>query len=91
MNLAARGSLNFNLRSVSPKSFYLKGFPMEKVTLTQKIALVGAGVVTLASNAAAAVTMPTPSYTDIEAAAVVGFGIVITVALLVKAKAFLRG
>lgn len=45
----------------------------------------------LASNAAAAVTMPSPSYTDIEAAAVVGFGIVITVALLMKAKSFLRG
>lgn len=57
-----------------------------------KKGLVAVGVVVLAGAAAnAAVTMPTPDYTDIEAAAVIGFGIVITVALLVKAKSFLRG
>jgi hypothetical protein len=59
---------------------------MKKVLLT--IGLIGLGLVT---NASAAVTMPTPDYTDIQAAAVVGFGIVISVALLMKAKSFLRG
>lgn len=56
-----------------------------------KLGVVAVGAAVVASNAAAAVTMPSPSYTDIEAAAVVGFGIVITVALLMKAKSFLRG
>lgn len=50
------------------------------------VGLVGLGAV----NANAAVTMPTPSYTDIEAAAAVGFGIAITVALLMRAKSFFR-
>jgi hypothetical protein len=58
--------------------------------MTQRIILGVTAVATMASNAAAAVTMPTPSYTDIEAAAVVGFGIAITVALLMKAKSFFR-
>jgi len=64
---------------------------MKKVSMKQRLVLGVAGLAALASNAAAAVTMPTPSYTDIEAAAVVGFAIVITVALLMKAKSFLRG
>lgn len=55
---------------------------------TKKI--VAAGLAFGGAAANAAVTMPTPSYTDIEAAAVVGFGIAITVALLMKAKSFFR-
>jgi len=55
-----------------------------------KLGVVAVGAAVVASNAAAAVTMPTPSYIDIEAAAVVGFGIAITVALLMKAKSFFR-
>jgi len=42
------------------------------------------------TNLQAAVTMPTASYTDIEAAAAIGFGIAITVGLLMKAKSFFR-
>lgn len=53
--------------------------------------LVAAGLAVYGAAANAAVTMPTPGYTDIEAAAVVGFGIIITVALLMKAKSFLKG
>jgi uncharacterized membrane protein YdfJ with MMPL/SSD domain len=52
--------------------------------------LVAAGSAVGASAANAAVTMPTPSYTDIEAAATLGFGIVITVSLLMAAKTFLK-
>lgn len=52
--------------------------------------LVAAGLAVYGAAANAAVTMPTPSYTDIESAAVVGFGIAITVALLMKAKSFFR-
>lgn len=76
---------------VSPK-IKLKGSPMKRVqSFYTKLGVVAVGAAVAASNAAAAVTMPSPSYTDIEAAAVVGFGIVITVALLMKAKSFLRG
>lgn len=76
---------------VSPK-IKLKGSPMKRVqSFYTKLGVVAVGAAVVASNAAAAVTMPSPSYTDIEAAAVVGFGIVITVALLMKAKSFLRG
>ena len=38
----------------------------------------------------AAVTMPTPDYTNIYAAASIGFGIVLVVGLLRKAKSFFR-
>jgi len=40
--------------------------------------------------AQADVTMPTPDYTNIEAAAGIGFGIVLVVGLLRKAKSFFR-
>ena len=51
-----------------------------------------AGAVALGLTAAAnaAVTMPTPDYTNIESAAGIGFGIVLTVGLLSKAKRFFR-
>ena len=52
--------------------------------------LVAAGLAVGATAANAAVTMPTPDYTNIEAAATVGFGIVLTVGLLMKAKRFFR-
>lgn len=55
---------------------------------SKRLALAGLAVYGAAANAA--VTMPTPAYTDIEAAAVVGFGIAITVALLMKAKSFFK-
>ena len=43
-----------------------------------------------AVSANAAVTMPTADYSNIEAAAAIGFGIVLTVGLLKKAKSFFR-
>ena len=52
-------------------------------------AVLALGLVGL-TNLQAAVTMPTASYTDIEAAAAIGFGIAITVGLLMKAKSFFR-
>jgi len=48
----------------------------------------GATVMTVAANAA--VTMPTADYSNIEAAAGIGFGIALTVGLLMKAKRFFR-
>ncbi len=48
------------------------------------------GSVVAASAANAAVTMPTADYTNIEAAAGIGFGIALTVGLLYKAKGFFR-
>jgi len=53
-----------------------------------KIVALGAMGLTAAANAA--VTMPTADYTDIEAAAGVGFAVVLTVGLLMKAKRFFR-
>jgi len=41
-----------------------------------------------AVSANAAVTMPTADYTDIESAAAIGFAVVLTVGLLMKAKRF---
>lgn len=55
-----------------------------------KIIAVGLTAAAMASNAAAVVTLPTPDYTNIEAAAGVGFGIVLTVGLLRRAKSFFR-
>lgn len=51
-----------------------------------------AGAVALGLTAAAnaAVTMPTADYSNIEAAAGIGFGIALTVGLLMKAKRFFR-
>lgn len=49
-----------------------------------------AGIAFLVSNANAAVTMPTADYTNIEAAASIGFGIALTVGLLYKARGFFR-
>ena len=54
----------------------------------KKLVALGASVGAVAANAA--VTVPTPDYTDVEAAATVGFGIVLTVGLLMKAKRFFR-
>ena len=48
------------------------------------------GTVALTSAANAAVTMPTVDYTNIEAAAGIGFGVALTVGLLYKAKGFFR-
>jgi len=62
---------------------------MKKMSNSVKNGLVAAGVLVLTTSSQAAVTMPTVSYTDIEAAAVIGFGIAITVGLLMKAKRFL--
>jgi Flp pilus assembly protein protease CpaA len=62
---------------------------MKKMSNSVKNGLVAVGVLVLTTSSQAAVTMPTVSYTDIEAAAVIGFGIAITVGLLMKAKRFL--
>lgn len=70
-----------------------RGFDYAKEKLTSTVgkvaaavgALVGAGQVTVAK---AAVVMPAADYTDIELAAAIGFGIAITVGLLMKAKRF---
>ena len=48
------------------------------------------GSVALASAANVAVTMREADYTNIEAAAGIGFGIALTVGLLYKAKGFFR-
>jgi hypothetical protein len=61
---------------------------MKKMSNSVKNGLVAAGVLVLTTSSQAAVVMPTVSYTDIEAAAVIGFGITITVGLLMKAKRF---
>lgn len=89
MNAAVIETLNFQSFYVSPTLF--KGFPMKNAFRKNAKKFLAAGAAVYGAAANAAVTMPTPAYTDIEAAAVVGFGIVITVALLVKAKSFLRG
>lgn len=69
MNLAARGSLNFNLRSVSPKSFYPKGFPMKNFFQKHTKKLVAAGVAVYGTVASAALTAPTIATTDYETVA----------------------
>lgn len=62
---------------------------LKKAIAQNKIAVgVSALVVTTASQAA--VTMPTPDYTNIEAAATIGFAIAITIGLLMSAKRFFR-
>jgi hypothetical protein len=49
------------------------------------------GVVALTTTSAfAEVTMPTADYTSIESAAGIGFAVVLTVGLLMKAKRFFR-
>lgn len=55
---------------------------------SSKVAVLGTAGTIMATSANAAVTMPAASYTDIEAAAAIGFGIAITVGLLMKAKRF---
>ena len=69
----------------SDTSSLFKGLLMKKV-LSSVLAL---GLVGL-TNLQAAVTMPTPTYTDIEGAAAIGFAIAITVGLLMQAKSFFR-
>lgn len=74
---------------VSPK-IKLKGIPMKKVTLTQKIVL-GLGVAAaLASNAAAAITPPTTDYSDIYGLAGVAVGVLTIVMLVRKALSFFK-
>lgn len=75
---------------VSPINSF-KGFPMQKRFKKLTAQAVAAGLAVYGAAANAAVTMPTADYTDIEAAAVIGFGIAITVGLLMKAKGFFRG
>ena len=55
-----------------------------------KVIALGASAVVLATNAAAAVTVPTTSYTDVEAMAGVAIGITVVVLLINKAKSFFR-
>ena len=52
--------------------------------------VVGAAVLGFTAAANAAVTMPTADYSNIEAAAGIGFGVALTVGLLMKAKRFFR-
>lgn len=61
---------------------------MKKMSNSVRNGLLAVGVLVASTSAQAAVVMPTVSYTDIEAAAVIGFGIAITVGLLMKAKRF---
>jgi hypothetical protein len=63
---------------------------MKKMSNSVRNGLLAAGVLVASTSVQAAVTMPTPSYTDIEAAAAIGFAIVLTVGLLMKAKRFFR-
>ncbi|MFA5234892.1 MAG: hypothetical protein WC390_10880 [Sulfurimonas sp.] len=62
----------------------------KKVTdkLSNNKVVAGVSAAVIGVQAQAAVVMPTADYTDIEAAAVIGFGIAITVGLLMKAKRF---
>ncbi|WP_457744957.1 hypothetical protein [Sulfurimonas sp.] len=62
----------------------MRGFQISKKAAIAALLTLGA----VASQAAT--TMPTPDYTDIESAAAIGFGIVLTVGLLMKAKRFFR-
>jgi len=57
--------------------------------VNKKLVAAGAAISGVAANAA--VTMPTPDYTNIESAATIGFGIVLTVSLLMAARRFFRG
>lgn len=63
---------------------------MKKISSSVRNGLVAAGALVLTTAGNAAVTMPTTSYTDIEAAAAIGFAIAITVGLLMKAKSFFK-
>lgn len=62
--------------------------------MSKKLLVAGSAlsVIATASNAAIVgatpLVMPTANYTNIEAAATVGFGVVLTVGLLKKAKSF---
>ena len=44
----------------------------------------------MATASQAAITLPTADYTDIESAAAIGFGVVLTVGLLKKAMGFFK-
>lgn len=57
-----------------------------KIGTTAKVAVVGLAL--SGTSAMANVTMPSPVYDDIEAAAAIGFAVVLTVGLLMKAKRF---
>lgn len=59
-----------------------------KKTIAQNKIVAGGASLLLAAQANAAIVMPTADFTDIEAAAAIGFGIAITVGLLMKAKRF---
>lgn len=59
-----------------------------KISNKVKLGLSTLGALLLSTSAQAAVAMPEANYTDIESAAVIGFGIAITVGLLMKAKRF---
>jgi hypothetical protein len=73
-----------------------KGYSMKRVQSfyaslnRNKGKIVGAAALGLTAAANAAVTMPTADYTNIETAAGIGFGVVLTVGLLMKAKRFFR-
>lgn len=58
--------------------------------MTKRIVIGVTAASVAASNLAAATTMPTPDYGDITAAAAIGFAVVLTVGLLMKAKKFFR-
>lgn len=61
---------------------------MKKVTLTQKIALVGSGLAALASNAAAAVAVPEIGEVDMASAELAaGLAILVFVGVLMMKKA----
>jgi hypothetical protein len=60
----------------------MKKFGQHKGKVLGALATLGA------VSANAAVTMPTPDYTNIEAAAGIGFAVVLAVGLLMKAKRF---
>ncbi len=60
-----------------------------KAQRSKKKIVIGALIATT-TVANAAITMPTADYLDIEAAATIGFAVVLTVGLLMKAKNFFR-
>ena len=55
-----------------------------------KVVATGLAIALTSTQAMADVTMPEADYTDINAAAGVGFAVVLVVGLLMKAKSFFR-
>ena len=62
----------------------------DKLSQSKAVIVVAGSAVLATSSQAAAIVMPAPDYTDIQSAATIGFGVALTVGLLMKAKSFFR-